>query len=134
MDIHLPGIHLRTLVSGKETDGAVVIFQETSGPEAGPPLHAHDDQTEVFHVVEGHYRFQVDDRIFELKTGGCAVAPRGSAHAFKNIGDKPGELRVEMIPAGSAEAFFEGLPGVPREEVPEYFAKFGNRLLGPPGL
>ena len=134
MDIHLPGIHLRTLVSGKETNGEVVIFQENSDPGAGPPLHMHEAQTEVFHVIEGHYRFRVNDEIFDLSAGNCAVAPRGSAHAFKNIGDKAGELRVEMIPALASEAFFEELPNTGKEEMSALFAKHRNLLLGPSGL
>ncbi len=125
---------MRTLVSGEETGGTVVIFQELSEPEAGPPLHAHDAQTEVFHVVRGHYRFRVDEKTFELKEGDCAVAPKGSAHAFKNIGVEAGELRVEMIPALDSEGFFKELSVATKEEAPTIFAKHRNRLVGASGL
>lgn len=134
MESDLPGIQLRTLVSGEETGGAVVVFRERSDPGVGPPLHVHDAQTEVFHVVEGRYRFRVDGETFELEAGGCAVAPMGSAHAFKNIGGETGELRVEMIPALESEAFFAELPRVSAEDAPAFFAKHRNRLIGPSGL
>ena len=45
-------------VSGKDTDGAMSVFEFTGG---GWPKHLHHDQDEWIYVVEGEFEFQVGE-------------------------------------------------------------------------
>src|SRR5690349_1537824 len=71
--IQLKGVNENILdvkVSGKDTDGQLAIFEQTSlSPKRGTPLHLHYSQDEVFYVQEGEYQFQVGADKFRLKSG-----------------------------------------------------------------
>ena len=42
--------------------------------------HSHDDQDEVFLVIEGHITIQLRDRDIDLEPGDLLVIPRGTEH------------------------------------------------------
>ena len=54
-------------VSGKDTDGAMCVFEFT-GASGGPP-HLHHDQDEWIYVVEGEFAFHVGNKRFHLSAG-----------------------------------------------------------------
>ncbi len=54
-------------ISSKDTNREFSMFEEIAddGPNAGPPLHVHHKQDEIFYIVEGKFIFQVgDERIY----------------------------------------------------------------------
>ena len=133
--INLPGIEIQVLKSSAETDGHIAIFKEKTGPNHGPPLHTHDKQTEVFHVLKGRYRFHLDGEIFELGPGDIAVVKPGQEHAFKNISDSEGEFIFELCPALDADIFFDKLSQLDDPiEMARIFEDYGGRLIGPSNL
>ena len=75
-------------------------------PKAGPALHTHLREDEVWYVLAGDYRFKVGEVMFRVSEGGMAFGPRGVPHGFQNIGDTPGRLLVIATPSG-VERFFE---------------------------
>lgn len=130
----MPNLPITCIISGKQTDGAVAVFEETIPPGEGPPLHAHRSQHEVFHIIEGTFRFQVDGEIIERGPGGSAVVPMGAAHAFKNIGETEGLIHFEMIPARNSEEGF-GRMATERDQIEDmaaFFETYDIALLGPP--
>lgn len=79
-------------VSGKDTDGAMSVFEFTGG---GWPRHLHHDQDEWIYVVEGEFEFQVgeNDKRYRLGTGESVFLPRKVAHAWGCVSGKPGKIR-----------------------------------------
>lgn len=43
-------------------------------------LHTHDETDEMFYVVEGEMKLQIEDEVFELNQGELIVVPRGALH------------------------------------------------------
>ena len=120
----------------RNTNGSMTVLEFVHPPKAGPALHIHFREDEVWYVLEGEYRFKAGDAMFRVSQGGMAFGPRGIPHGFQNIGDTPGRLLVITAPSG-AERFFEQcaelLPG-PMD--PEAFAAAAHanwaEIVGPP--
>ena len=79
------------------------------GPKQGPALHTHHRDDELWVVLEGDFRFKTGGAILPASTGGMAFGPRGTPHAFQNLGDVPGRLLVVTTPSG-LEGFFQDSP------------------------
>jgi quercetin dioxygenase-like cupin family protein len=87
--MQLMGVNANILdlkVSGKDTNGGLAIFEQTSLSQGrGTPLHVHFKQDEVFYVLEGEYYFQVGDDKYRLKTGESIFLPRQVPHAWTQV-------------------------------------------------
>ncbi len=136
--LHVLGDLIYVKLSGSDTDRAYAMMEDTTEPQAGPPLHRHDREDESFYVLEGHYRFAVDGQEIKAGPGTFVHAPRGTAHTFQNIGHTPGRLLVTVQPAG-LEVFFAdlsaatvGMAEPDLKVIIPIFEKHGLELLGPP--
>ncbi len=137
--IQLKGVNANILdvkVSGKDTNGALAVFEQTSlSPKRGTPLHVHPNQDEVFHVQEGRYAFLVGEDRFELQTGDSIFLPRKVPHAWTQISEK-GRMTVMLQPAGKLEEFFVTMAGLTIEpsqsEISKIFADHEMQVVGPP--
>jgi hypothetical protein len=49
---------------------------------SSPPLHIHHSEDEVFYMLSGEVRFQVDGKDVVVKAGDMLVAPKGVPHTF----------------------------------------------------
>lgn len=80
---------------------------EISGPAGGePPRHIHENEDELFFVLEGQLRaFRGEDELI-LEAGDAALLPRGIPHTFK-IQSKAARWLVYITPAGFEEYFHE---------------------------
>ena len=87
------GLELAVRVPPNVTGGELTLLETVNAPGFGPPLHRHRE-TEIFRVLEGCYRFQVDNKEFEAREGDVVSVPGGAAHAFVNITDKPARQLV----------------------------------------
>jgi len=103
-----------------QTNGSLTVLELMIGPKQGPALHTHLREDELWYVIDGDFRFKAGDAMLRASTGGMAFGPRGTPHAFQNIGDTPGRLLVITTPSG-LERFFEQfaalLPGSPGQET-----------------
>jgi quercetin dioxygenase-like cupin family protein len=123
-------------VSGKDTNGDLAIFEQTSISQGrGTPLHVHHYQDEVFYVIEGEYYFQVGDAKYSLNAGDYIFMPRKVQHAWTQVSTK-GKLTVTFQPAGKMEEFFVTVAGLETEptadEVAKIFADNEMQVVGPP--
>lgn len=122
-------------VSSKDTNGAVSVFEYVGEEKAGPPLHVHYKQDEIFYVVEGEYLFQVGDSTFTAKVGDTVFGPRNVPHTWRQQSDT-GKLVYLVQPSGTMEEFFlelNLLKGVPTEtEIQKIHQAHGMEVLGPP--
>jgi mannose-6-phosphate isomerase-like protein (cupin superfamily) len=48
-----------------------------------PPVHVHQREDEVFHILEGSVRFRVSDREIIVGAGETLVAPKRVPHSFR---------------------------------------------------
>ncbi|MDX5436873.1 MAG: cupin domain-containing protein [Pontibacter sp.] len=137
--IKLKGINANVLdvkVSGKDTGGALAIFEQTSlSQNRGTPLHIHLNQDETFYVLEGDYYFQVGSDKHSLKAGDTIFLPRQVPHAWTQL-SKTGRMIVTVQPAGKLENFFVTMAGLREEPSTELIAKlFADnemQVVGPP--
>lgn len=82
---------------------AVVVVD----PGGDVPAHRHPAQEERFEIVEGSGWFRVGRERRVVGPGDRLVAPPGVVHRFKNAGDGPMRVRVEVEPALQLQAFLE---------------------------
>lgn len=137
--IKLKGVNSNILdvkVSGKDTDGDLAIFEQTSLSQGrGTPLHVHTSQDEIFYILEGAYYFQVGDDKYHMNVGDSIFLPRNVPHAWTQISDR-GKMTVILQPAGKLEDFFVTVSGLDHEPTPKeierIFAENDMRVIGPP--
>jgi quercetin dioxygenase-like cupin family protein len=89
-------------------DGDDLIIDTRVEPGGGPPPHVHPGGDEVFTIEEGTVRFLVGRRKVMASPGDELVVPRGTRHAFKNVGTGVAVFRAVVRPelTGKGEAFF----------------------------
>ena len=59
--VTLPGIAITIKVTAASTGHAFAVFEEVTRPGAGPALHVHRHQCEIFRFLEGTYEVKVGD-------------------------------------------------------------------------
>jgi quercetin dioxygenase-like cupin family protein len=129
-------IHGHMKVSGSDTDGALVIFEQTSvSPKRGTPLHVHPNQDEIFYVLFGEYYFQVGNDKHKLKAGDSIFLPRKVPHAWTQVSES-GKMMVVLQPAGKLEEFFVTMSELEteptKEEIAKIFSDHDMEIVGPP--
>lgn len=120
----------------RQTNGSLTVMELVIGPKKGPALHTHLREDELWYVLDGDFRFKAGGTMLRVSTGGMAFGPRGTPHAFQNIGETPGRLLVITTPSG-VERFFEEFAALlPGPAGPEALAAVGHanwvEFTGPP--
>ena len=126
-------------ISGRDTNGALCIYDATRLSKGGPTLHRHDAQDEWFYVIRGEFIVRVGDEIFILHPGDSAFAPRKVPHTYAMISEGEGQILLLYQPAGSMEDFFLQVSKLGKD-TPEYqqaalkrlFEEHGMEVIGPP--
>jgi mannose-6-phosphate isomerase-like protein (cupin superfamily) len=93
--------------SAEATGGAFTLFEEVP-PLADTPRRIHENEDELFYVLEGEHIYQVGDEEFRAGPGGMVFAPRGVPHAQRRVVPGEGRQLVLTSPAGF-EGFFREL-------------------------
>jgi quercetin dioxygenase-like cupin family protein len=107
--------------SGDSTGGALAVFEEHEPVDT--PLHVHENEDELFYVLEGEHVFQVGQEEYRVGPGGLVFAPRGIPHSQRRVVPRTGRVLVLTAPAG-LEGFFRELAQADRagELGPEAYA------------
>ncbi len=137
--IKLKGVNSNILdlkVSGKDTDGGLAVFEQTSiSPKRGTPLHVHPNQDEMFYVLYGEYQFQVGTDKFKVKAGDSIFLPKNVPHAWTQASES-GKMLVLFQPAGKMEEFFVTVSALEteptKEEMAKIFLDHDMEIVGPP--
>src|SRR5688572_170336 len=66
----------------------------------GVHAHSHEENDEIFYVLEGMISFLVADEWSDASAGSFLLIPRIITHAFKNKTDKTAGLFNVFIPGG----------------------------------
>jgi DNA-binding transcriptional MerR regulator len=134
-------------VSGKDTNGAMCIFEFTGS--GGGPRVAHLQEDEWIYVVEGEFDFVIGTKRMRLGKGESIFIPRETSHVWATANGQPGKVINTYQPAGKMEEFFAAVNGfkdlptaeqVVNKSVSEkqlkslhkFFASYGMDLQGPP--
>ncbi|MDF1695469.1 MAG: quercetin 2,3-dioxygenase [Saprospiraceae bacterium] len=120
-------------LTGKDTNGMFTLIEEENDPGVGIPPHVHQNEDEVFRVLEGEMEITVGDITTTLKAGDMAFGPRGVPHSWRIIGDKKAKVILSVFPSG-IETMFEELgklpPGPPDfPKVAEICGRYGITFL-----
>src|SRR5688500_6200274 len=99
------GLHLDmfgTLATFKaftsDTNGAYCLFEGRIMPGESAPPHYHPLDDESFYILEGNFIFLLGEQQIDAVPGTYAFVPRGTIHAYQNIGNTPGRLLVTVSP------------------------------------
>ncbi len=109
------GDNYRTMISGKETEGQLVVIDMFIPPKGGPEAHAHADFQESFYVIEGEIVVRSETQTYVARKGAFVSIPKGGAvHSFKNESDAIAHILCIAVKSG-LEDFFEEI-GIPVKE------------------
>ena len=104
-------------VSGRDTGGAMCIFEFTGG--SGGPRHLHYEQDEWIYVLEGEFTVELGKQKKRLRAraGESVFIPHKVPHAWASANRQRGRILNVYQPAGKMEEFFRKLsqPAVLKE-------------------
>jgi quercetin dioxygenase-like cupin family protein len=87
-----------------DTNGKVSLVEVTGKPGGEPPLHVHQNEDELFFMLEGKLQAYRGDQEIILNPGHSAFLPRGVPHTFKILSTSARWLTY-ITPAGFEEYF-----------------------------
>jgi mannose-6-phosphate isomerase-like protein (cupin superfamily) len=93
--------------------GRVSAVEFLAPPAFGPPLHIHHREDEILQIVEGDVRVVCGDTDVVAEPGSFAFLPRGVAHTFRVVGDRPARMLAIFTPGGVEGMFVDA--GVPAD-------------------
>ena len=120
-------------LTGKDTNGLFTLIEEENEPGTGIPPHVHENEDEVFKVIEGEMELTVGDKTTILKAGDLAFGPRGIPHSWKIVGNSKAKVILSVFPAGIEDMFEElgtlhpGPPDFPK--VTEICGRYGVKFI-----
>ena len=119
-------VEIRVKASAETTGGAFALFEEDEPVDT--PLHVHDNEDELFYVLEGEHVFQVGDEEHRAGPGQAVFAPRGVPHSQRRVVPRTGRVLALTSPGG-LEGFFRELAGAERagELGPGAYARASER-------
>jgi quercetin dioxygenase-like cupin family protein len=133
-------------VSYRDGNDRVSVLEHTARRGDSPPMHVHVNEDEIFHILEGDFRFRVgtDDR--RGQPGDTVLAPKGVAHTYRVESDRGRWLTVtahqdfeDFVRAMARHADAKELPppgGPPGEAaiaaLVDTAKRFGIEIVGPP--
>lgn len=136
------GGQARILVPGSATGNALSLV-EFSDPEGhAPPQHVHENEEELWFVLDGEVSFFVGDERHDLTPGQVAHGPRGVPHSYLVRSPEGARIAAVFSPALIEEWFkANGKPVAEVGDLPPAFdlaaivgsaESFRLRVTGPP--
>jgi len=106
----------------------VLTVWEELQPLLDTPLHVHEREHELFHILEGEHVFECGGDRFEVGPGDFLALPRGVPHAHRRVMSGAGRLLVMTCPGGF-DGFFRMLADADRVGTlgPETYAEASRR-------
>ena len=89
-----------------QTDGSIMMFEETVPVGTKSTLHLHTDSDEVAYVLEGELTCLIGDDVTVCGPGSSIFMPRGVRHAWKCTGTQAGRMLFLYTP-GKAGGLIE---------------------------
>ena len=107
----------------KAATPAFTVWEELP-PLLDTPLHVHEHEDELFHILEGEHVFECGGDRFAVGPGDFLALPRRVPHAHRRVVPGAGRFLVITCPGGF-EGFFRMLADADRAETlgPETYAE-----------
>jgi quercetin dioxygenase-like cupin family protein len=133
-------------VSHDQGEDGIAVLESLAPHGDSPPLHVHQREDELFHVLEGELRLRVDGADVRVGAGESILAPKGVAHTYR-VESRDGARWLVVTTHGDFERFVRsfsrqaGGPGLPPHEPPtpelaealaDAARRHGIELVGPP--
>jgi uncharacterized cupin superfamily protein len=97
------------LVKSDTTRAAVFLADHTVPPGYGVPPHIHDEEDEVFHILDGELTLDSAAGSSLARAGDTVILPRGGLHGFRNASAAPVRFLVVAADGRRAMAMFRAL-------------------------
>lgn len=112
--------------SAGSTHGAFTVIEEVNPLDT--PLHVHENEDELWYVLEGEHVIQVGDNEFHVGPGEIVFGPRGVPHAQRRVVPRTGRFLVFFSPAGF-DGFFRELSEAEASgaSMPEAYARVSEK-------
>ena len=118
--VWLGGDLIEVKLASEATGEAYSMVEVTIPPQGGPPPHLHPNVDEALYIVEGEVEVLLGDGTTRASAGALAFVPKGTVHAFKNVGTSPSKVVVIISPGGFEKFFLEaGSPAIEGSTPPE---------------
>jgi quercetin dioxygenase-like cupin family protein len=127
-------------VLGGQTNGSIMMFEETVPAGTKSTLHLHHDSDEVAYVLSGEVTFSIGGDVTVGGPGSCTFMPRGVPHAWKSTGAETGRVLFLYTPAKAGGLIEEQqrtgrkFASMDERELAEMLLRHGWELLGPSPL
>ena len=120
-------------LTGEDTNGQYTLIEQNNEPGIGIPPHVHENEDEVFQVLEGKVEMSVGDKMTTLNAGDIIFCPKGVPHSWKVVGEEKARAMLSIFPAG-LEGMFKELselpPGPPdMEKVTAICGKYNLKFV-----
>jgi mannose-6-phosphate isomerase-like protein (cupin superfamily) len=101
-DLWFMNTHVRVALAKSGNNEGISLLEHTLPYGDAPPLHVHEDEDELFYLLEGEMIFRVGDHAFTAKAGDAFVAPCKQPHGFRVV--SPEGARLLTITRGGFES------------------------------
>ncbi len=126
--------------SAEHNAGRYTLCEAIEPPGSGAGLHRHATYDETFVICDGHYEFQLDDKMLSLGPGDMVFVPRGMPHSFVSMGPEIGRQLIVSSPGGIFDTMIaeiatamvdSGSPSSPGDaDAHAIEARYGLEFLG----
>lgn len=116
----------KVILSAQETDGDIYLVQGIMPEGSKVPVHIHELEDEIFHVLEGAVELVLGDEVIQAKEGAVVYLPRGIKHGIKTYGKQTAKVLNYVIPGSNFETFFEKMNRIGLEASIEEKAKLAK--------
>ncbi|TPN81374.1 cupin domain-containing protein [Aquimarina algicola] len=113
------------ILSTKETDGDIYLVEGIMPKDSIVPLHIHELEDEIFHVLEGKVELILGDKTIQAKKDDIIYLPRGIQHGIKTSGNQTAKVLNYVIPGKNFEEFFNKMNAIGLHATTEEKAKIG---------
>jgi quercetin dioxygenase-like cupin family protein len=112
----------RILLPGAATGNALALMEFSDPAGHAPPHHVHQNEEELWFVLDGEVTFFVGDQRHDLIPGQVAYGPRGIPHSYLVRSPEGARLAVAFSPARIEEYFkANGTPVTEAGDLPPAF-------------
>lgn len=98
------GMALRVVVGARATGGRLAICQVSGPPGSSTPVHRHEHEDEVLHVVSGEVSVWQQGSRVNVAAGASLLLPQGLPHRLTVGADGPAEFLLAFLPGGVEDA------------------------------
>jgi mannose-6-phosphate isomerase-like protein (cupin superfamily) len=104
--VSVKGLDTRVLVPSNALGSAALLEHRLEPATLGAPLHRHQREDEILHVLEGELTVRRGDTVERCGPGDTAVLPRNLDHTFWNDGETAVRFLATLAPGTGLERFY----------------------------